>query len=85
MNEEQGIISNPVFCSNGSFRKGRYDSCPIFVKKHIVRNTRRSNAAIESNCNEFEDSVNGTGKSLHAYIDNFVSNLTFSKRQTYVS
>lgn len=54
---------------------GEYDSCPIFAKKYVVHSTRRSTAAVESNCNEYEDSLNVTGKSIHAYIDNFVSNL----------
>lgn len=56
-------------------KKGEYDSCPIFTKKHVVHNTRRSTVAAESNCNEFEHSLSITGKSMHSYIDNFVSNL----------
>ena len=40
-----------------------------------MHNTRGNTAAVQSNCNEFEDSLNITGKSVHSYIDKFVSNL----------
>ena len=54
--------------------KGSFDSCPIFTKKIPIQNTRRASGAVKANCDEYGSALRATSKSVHKFIDMFVSN-----------